>query len=112
MGLEAEIFFGSAEEAAAGQRALEATGFQIEPRRAGYNGTVWMMAYGWCPRNATTAEMVHELEKLIQPHGGTIWELGPASEPAPPRFYEMMNRAVFERTNQFPACDLRSGAEQ
>jgi hypothetical protein len=89
MGIEAEIFFGSAEQAAAAKSALEATGFQIEPRRPGEDGTVWLMAYGWCPPNATPAKMVHELEKLIQPHGGTIWELGPTGE-APPRLYQMM----------------------
>ena len=92
MGVEAEVFFGSAEEAAAGQRALEATGFEIEPRRPGDNGTVWMLAHAGCPRNATTAEMVRELEALIKPHGGRIWELGPAGEPAPPRLYEMAKR--------------------
>ena len=89
---EAEVFFG-AQEAAAGRRALEAAGFDIEPRPdniAGDGGqTVWMMAYGTCPGDADTPEIIKQLEALIEPHGGMIWELGPAGEPAPPRLYEM-----------------------
>jgi len=113
---EAEVFFGNAQEAAAGKRALEAVGFDLEPHPGlaeDNHQTVWMMAYGACPGDADTPEIIQNLEALIKPHGGMIWELGPIGsegEPAPPRLYEMMKHAVFVRTNlyplQFPTRDL------
>ena len=87
---EAVVFFGNAQEAAAGKCALEAAGFDIEPRpdnHAGDGGrTVWMMAYGACRGDADTREIVRNLEALLKPNGGMIWELGPIGPDGEPAF--------------------------
>ena len=36
-----------------------------------------MMAYGACPGDADTPEIIQNLEALLKPHDGMIWELGP-----------------------------------
>ena len=90
--IEAQVFFGSAEGAAEGQRALEAVGFDLEPRPGDDHR---MMARGACPADADTPRMVRELEALIKPHGGTIHTLGPIGPeggPAPPRLYQLARR--------------------
>jgi hypothetical protein len=95
MGYEAKIFFGNAEEAAAGKHALKAVGFYVEPRLV---EGVWLTAYGSCAGDTGTPEIIQNLEALIKPHGGKVWTLGPIGpkgEPAPPRLYEMKKPLPF-----------------
>jgi hypothetical protein len=89
---EVEIFFGSAEGAAAGKQALEAEGFTLEPRPGDDHR---MMAYSACSADADTPKIVLELEALIKPHGGMVHELGPTGPeggPALPRLYQLAKR--------------------
>ncbi len=93
LGFKAEVFFGSAEQAAAGKRALEAASFAVGPlpRPAeAKQPTAGVMAYGVCPCDADTSEIVLNLETLLKPSGGTVWKLGPIVESkSAPRRYEM-----------------------
>ena len=88
---EAEVFFGDETEAAAGRRALEAAGFDLEPRPGLVEDnfeSVWMMARAARPCDGDIEELVLALRELLEQHGGAVWEIGPIG-PAP-HYYEMM----------------------